>query len=76
MCFPAGVDHEIFCNECDQEGKNTWPEACIDAPGVDRAKIHESIGNAALKFFDTSLNVARDGQERQLVSRLIMTSRS
>jgi predicted dienelactone hydrolase len=60
--IPGRVDHEIFCNECDEEGKNTWPEACIDAPGVDRAKIHESIGNAALKFFDTSMNVPRDGQ--------------
>lgn len=49
-----GVDHEIFCNECDEEGKNAWPEACIEAPGVGRAKIHESIGNAALKFFHTA----------------------
>ena len=56
--IPGRVDHEIFCNECDEEGKNAWPEACIDAPGVDRAKIHEYIGNSALRFFDTSLNVA------------------
>lgn len=60
--IPGRVDREIFCNECDEEGKNAWPEACIDAPGVDRAKIHESIGNAALKFFDTSMNVPRGGQ--------------
>lgn len=60
--IPGRVDHEIFCNECDEEGRNAWPEACIDAPGVDRAKIHESIGNAALKFFDTSMNVPRDRQ--------------
>jgi hypothetical protein len=36
------------------------PDACIDAPGVDRAKLHEYIGNAALKVFDTNLNVQRE----------------
>ncbi len=53
------VDHEIFVNECDQDGRDSWPEACIDASGVDRATLHEHIGNAALKFFDTNLNVVR-----------------
>jgi hypothetical protein len=48
--IPGRVDHEIFCNECDEDRKNAWPEACIDAPGVDCAKLHESIGNTALKF--------------------------
>jgi predicted dienelactone hydrolase len=57
--MPGLVDHEIFANECDQEGRDTWPEACIDAPGIDRTKLHEYIGNAALKFFDTNLNVPR-----------------
>jgi predicted dienelactone hydrolase len=53
--IPGEVDHEIFVNECDQEGRDEFPEACIDAPGVDRAAIHKSVGAAALKFFDTSL---------------------
>jgi len=53
------VKHEIFNNECNQIGRDNYPEACIDAPGVDRAKLHEYIGNAALKFFDTNLNVKR-----------------
>jgi predicted dienelactone hydrolase len=57
--IPGQVDHEIFVNECNGDGRNEFPEACIDAPGVDRRKIHESIGNAALKFFDASLNVPR-----------------
>jgi len=57
--MPGLVDHEIFVNECDQDGRDTWPEACIDAPGIDRTKLHEYIGNAALKFFDTNLNVQR-----------------
>ncbi|MGH6918109.1 MAG: alpha/beta hydrolase family protein, partial [Geminicoccaceae bacterium] len=57
--LPGQVSHEIFGNECDQVGRDNYPEACIDAPGVDRAKLHEHIGNAALRFFDTNLNVQR-----------------
>jgi len=57
--LPGPVGHEIFDNECDQVGRDNYPDACIDAPGVDRAKLHEHIGNAALKFFDTNLNVKR-----------------
>jgi len=57
--LPGPVGHEIFDNECDQVGRDNSPDACIDAPGVDRAKLHEHIGNAALKFFDTNLNVKR-----------------
>jgi hypothetical protein len=29
---------------------------------VDRTELHEYIGNAALKFFDTNLNVTRSPQ--------------
>jgi predicted dienelactone hydrolase len=57
--IPGRVDHEIFVNECNEDGKNEFPEACIDAPGVGRREVHDMIGAAALKFFDTSLNVAR-----------------
>jgi predicted dienelactone hydrolase len=57
--LPGKVGHEIFDNECDQVGRDNYPDACIDAPGVDRAKLHEYIGNAALKFFDANLNVKR-----------------
>jgi len=57
--LPGKVNHEIFGNECDQVGRDNYPEACIDAPGVDRAKLHDYIGNAALKFFDTNLGVRR-----------------
>jgi predicted dienelactone hydrolase len=57
--LPGQVSHEIFDNECDQVGRDNYPDACIDAPGVDRAKLHEYIGNAALKFFDANLNVKR-----------------
>jgi predicted dienelactone hydrolase len=57
--LPGLVDHEIFVNECDAFGRDTWPEACIDAPGIDRGKLHEYIGHAALKFFDETLGVRR-----------------
>jgi predicted dienelactone hydrolase len=57
--LPGLVDHEIFVNECDQFGRDTWPEACIDDPSVDRAKWHARIGQAALTFFDASLGVVR-----------------
>ncbi len=55
VIIPGNVDHEIFVNECDQEGRDEFPEACIDAPGVDRHAIHQSVGDAALGFFANSL---------------------
>jgi predicted dienelactone hydrolase len=57
--IPGRVDHDIFINECNEDGRNEFPQACIDAPGVDRGKIHALIGDAALKFYDASLNVPR-----------------
>lgn len=53
--IPGRVDHEIFVNQCDEEGKDEFPEACIDAPGVDRGAVHKSVGEAALKFFGAHL---------------------
>jgi predicted dienelactone hydrolase len=53
--IPGEVDHEIFVNECDEEGRDEFPEACIDALGVDRHAIHEQVGAAAVKFFDAYL---------------------
>jgi predicted dienelactone hydrolase len=53
------VNHEIFTNECDQLGRDNYPETCNDAQGVDRAKLHNYIGSVALKFFDTKLGVQR-----------------
>ena len=57
--IPGRVDHDIFVNECNEDGRNEFPQACVDAAGVDRAMIHESVGNAAVKFFDAGLNVRR-----------------
>jgi len=50
--------HEIFVSECDGFGRDTWPDACVDAPGIDRPTY---IGSAALKFCDTNLGVRRGG---------------
>lgn len=58
--LPGPVGHEIFDNECDQMGRDNYPEACNDAPGVDRARLHEYIGNVALQFFDLNLKVRRE----------------
>ncbi len=55
--LPGPVDHEIFVNERDAFGWDTWPEACIGAPGIHRTKLHEHIGHAALKFFCETLGV-------------------
>jgi predicted dienelactone hydrolase len=57
--LPGQVGHEIFGNECDQVARDNYPESCSDAAGVDRAKLHEYIGNVALKFFDKNLGVRR-----------------
>jgi predicted dienelactone hydrolase len=58
--IPGKVDHEIFVNECEDEGRDEFPEACVDAPGVDRAKIHAEVGDAALRFFAAHLPPAGD----------------
>jgi predicted dienelactone hydrolase len=55
----GNVNHEIFDNECDQVGRDNYPEACADAAGVNRAELHEYIGKAALTFFDSHLKVQR-----------------
>lgn len=57
--LPGPVGHEIFGNECDAVGRDNYPDACADAPGVDRAALHDYIGDAAVAFFDARLGVRR-----------------
>lgn len=57
--LPGPVGHEIFGNVCDELGRDNFPDACVDPPGVDRVKLHEHIGDAAVKFFDANLRVQR-----------------
>ena len=54
--IPGEVDHEIFTNECDEEGRSEFPEGCIDKPGVDRHALHGEITEAALAFFGDKLS--------------------
>jgi predicted dienelactone hydrolase len=49
------VGHEIFTNECDDEGKDEFPGSCVDDAGVDRHVLHGQITDAALKFFGEKL---------------------
>lgn len=58
VVIPGLVDHEIFVNECSEEGRDEFPGACIDAPGVDRAAIHKSVGEAAVRFFGKWLSAS------------------
>ncbi|WP_445170279.1 alpha/beta hydrolase family protein [Mycolicibacterium sp. Dal123E01] len=53
--IPGDVGHDIYINECDQEGRDTLSEACIDAPGIDRAAIHREVADAAVEFFTAKL---------------------
>ncbi|MBB3754429.1 putative dienelactone hydrolase [Mycolicibacterium sp. BK634] len=53
--IPGDVGHDIYINECDQEGRDTLSEACIDAPGIDRAAIHREASDAAIAFFGAHL---------------------
>lgn len=59
LILPGPVGHEIFVNECTGEGKLELPETCVDAPGVDRAKLHAQIADMAVRFFDRHLRGAQ-----------------
>ncbi|ODS93869.1 MAG: lipoprotein signal peptide [Comamonas sp. SCN 65-56] len=50
--LPGPVGHEIFTNECDADGRDNYAESCVDAPGVNRADLHQTIGEAAVAFFE------------------------
>ena len=53
--IPGRAGHNVYVNECDRDGKDELPEACLDGPGVDRAAIHREVGRAALDFFSAHL---------------------
>ena len=56
--LPGPVRHEIFGNECNQLGRDNYPDACIDPPGVDRAALHAYIGDTAFRFFNRALGAS------------------
>ncbi len=57
--IPGRVGHEIFVNACNEIGRDEFPGSCIDAPGIDRATLHQTIGAAAKTFFDAAFDAAR-----------------
>lgn len=63
--IPGDVDHEIFANECDKEGRDEFPEGCIDAAGVDRHAIHIDITNKAVTFFESAFAELPDTQKTE-----------
>jgi len=69
--IPGDVDHEIFVNECDDEGRDEFSEACIDAQGVDRAAIHHP---SARQPSTSSTRISREARETDV--RLLATQPS
>lgn len=51
----GGVAHYTFLGEGTEIGKQTHPDLCLDAPGVDRAAVHRRASEIAERFFDTHL---------------------
>jgi predicted dienelactone hydrolase len=50
----GGAGHYTFLHECTERGRQILP-ICRDAPGVDRATVHETVAGLAIQFFDTTL---------------------
>lgn len=47
------VGHYVFLPEATEAGRHAEPNICRDAPGVDRAAIHEQVARAAVELFRT-----------------------
>lgn len=54
--IPGSASHYVFLNEVTKGGKMLLDKRVAhDAPTVDRAKIHDEVGSAAVHFFDKHL---------------------
>jgi predicted dienelactone hydrolase len=51
------VGHYTFLGEGTEVGKQAMPDLCLDAPGIDRAAIHQQVSSMAMEFFDNHLDV-------------------
>ncbi|UZE50432.1 alpha/beta hydrolase family protein [Rhodopseudomonas sp. P2A-2r] len=58
--LPADVGHYIFLPEATDAGRRDSPPNCVDAPGVDRAAIHQHAADAAVALFEAMPTVAPD----------------
>jgi predicted dienelactone hydrolase len=52
--LPGAVAHYTFLHACTERGREVLP-ICRDAAGVDRAAVHRSVRELALKFFNSVL---------------------
>jgi predicted dienelactone hydrolase len=55
IIFPGGVGHYVFLDTCTDQALKSLPILCVDAPGVDRAGIHDKASRLALGFFAENL---------------------
>jgi predicted dienelactone hydrolase len=49
--LPGGVTHYTFLSPCGPAGFETLAVLCRDAPGIDRAAIHDQVAERAARFF-------------------------
>jgi predicted dienelactone hydrolase len=53
--FRGGAGHYTFLDLCTDAGRETLPQLCVDAPGVDRAAVHDAVIALATGFFAANL---------------------
>ncbi|WP_433967629.1 alpha/beta hydrolase family protein [Tunturiibacter gelidiferens] len=53
--LPGGVAHYTFLDACTDVGRAKLGVFCGDAAGVDREKVHGTVSEMAVKFFDRNL---------------------
>jgi predicted dienelactone hydrolase len=53
--LPGEITHMTLLNEGTEEGKQSNPEYVCDAPAINRADIHQKIGELAINFFNQHL---------------------
>ncbi len=69
--FPASSTTRSSSMNATTKGRDEFPEACIDAPGVDAPAIHKDVGAAALNSSRQNLN--REGGNA-MIARLAARS--
>ena len=55
VLLPAMVTHYTFVPACTDQGKQTLPRLCYDAPGLNRQSVQTEVGELAVDFFQRSL---------------------
>ena len=47
----SDADHFVFLSPCTPQMESIMPRLCVDAPGIDRRAVHESVNGDMLRFF-------------------------